>query len=112
MVVVGIFEDQESAETAVNRLNALDIDQGDIHVMTRNDVEGNRSLLGTVAGALSAGTTPLEGRLTNLGLSSEEATFYEQELGDESVLIAVKADDDLGSRVTSALREANGVVRS
>ena len=112
-VVVGIFEDQDSAERAVNRLAALEVGEGDIHVMTRDEVEGGgRSFLGSVAGALSAGTSALGGALTRLGLTSEEAEFYEQELGEEGVLVAVETGDRDAAAITSALREANGVVRS
>lgn len=111
-VIVGIFESQEAASEAVDRLDGLEIDEGDIHVLTRNEMETNRGLLGDLANAFSAGTTPVENVLTRLGLSSEEAAFYEEELGDESVLVAVKSDDDMDAQVSAVFREANGVVRS
>lgn len=110
--IVGIFEDQESAETAIDRLDALEVDEGSIHVLSRNETGGGGSLLGSVARAVSAGNTPLESRLTQLGLSRDEAAFYEQELGDEGVIVAVEADDDLDPEILAVMREANGTVRS
>lgn len=112
-VIVGIFESQEAASEAVDRLDGMEIDEGDIHVLTRHELETNRGgFIGDLANALSAGSTPVESALTRLGLSSEEAAFYEEELGDESVLVAVKVDDDMDAQVSSVFREANGVVRS
>jgi hypothetical protein len=111
-VIVGIFEDQESVEGAIDRLATLDIDEGDIHVMTRYQVERGSSFLGSLGQALSAGDTPIESRLTGLGLTAEEAQFYEQELGEEGVLVAVRAPDDQDGAVMSVMREANGTVRT
>lgn len=111
-IVVGIFEDMGAAERGVNRLDQLDLPEGSIHVHTRQGIEGGRdSFTATLASAFSAADTPVSQHLVSLGLDREEAEFYETELGDDGVLVAVETDDDTMERVAIALREANGVVR-
>lgn len=110
-MVVGLFSDHKEVEEAVNKLSQLDIDEGDIHVISRHHQEGNTSIIGSLGRALSPGDTPVESALTELGLGAEEARFYEQELDDTGVLVAVEADDDASTGIITALRGANGVVR-
>ena len=110
-LVVGLFDDQQEAETAVNQLDALGLGEGNIHVMTRQRLERSDSLFGSLSRVFSTGETPLEGELIRLGLSQEEAAFYEEELDQTGVMVAAETNDELAPRVVRALRDANGVVR-
>lgn len=110
-VIVGIFDNQSDAETAVDKLDALGLEPDTIRVMTRAGIERGDGFFGSLARAFSATGTAVGSALTSFGLGREEAEFYEEELGDEGVLIAVKADDDHAPGVLAAMRDANGVVR-
>lgn len=111
-IVVGIFEDMDTAERGVNRLDSLDLPEGSIHVHTRQGIEGGQnSFFNTLASAFSTANAPVSQHLVGLGLDQEEAEFYEAELGEDGVLVAVETDDDMMDSVAGAMREANGVVR-
>lgn len=110
-ITVGIFANQQEAEQAVNELDALGLDEGSIHVMTREQAESNSNgVLGGIARALSAEGGAVSSSLTSLGLDAEEAEFYERELGETGVIIAV-TDDDHADSVMRIMRAANGTVR-
>lgn len=111
-LVVGIFQDMETAEQGVNRLDDLDLPPGSIHVHTRNGIQNDHNgFLGNLAGAFTAADAPVSQYLVGLGLDSDEAEFYQTELGEDGVLVAVETDDDMMHRVADAMREAEGVVR-
>lgn len=110
-VTVGIFDNQDDAEEAIDRLAELGIDEGGIHVMTRHGIErGGESLFGTLARAFRS-EGDVSGELTRLGLDREEATFYEEELEDEGVLVAVEADADTEDEVLVIMRDSNATFR-
>lgn len=110
-IVVGIFDNQQDAEEAVNQLDALDLEPDTIRVMTRSRIERGEGFFGSLARSFSGGDSPVSSALTSFGLDAEEAEFYDQELDEEGVLVAVKVDDDQAPRVMSAMREANGLIR-
>lgn len=111
-ITVGIFDSQDDAEDAIDRLDALGLDEGDIHVMTRRDIErSGTSLFGSLARAFRADGGAVTGELTRLGLDQEEAEFYAEELDDESVLLAIEADDELEDDVLAIMRASSGTFR-
>lgn len=110
-MTVGIFQSHDDAEEAIDRLSDLGLDEGSIHVLTRRGVErGGDTLFASLARAFR-GEGDLSGELTRLGVDSEEAVFYEEELEDEGVLLAVETDDDDQGEVLAILREANATTR-
>ena len=111
-ITVGIFENQQNAETAIDRLDALGLDEGAIHALTREGADrGGDSLVGVFARAFRGGDGAIGGELTRLGLGREEADFYEQELEEGSILLAVEADDEHDDDVLAILREGDATVR-
>lgn len=111
-MTVGIFDDQDAAEDAIDRLDALGLDEGSIHVLTRQRAErGEDSLAGFFARAFRGGDGTIARELTRLGLDREEAEFYEEELDEDSVLLAVEADDEADDAVLAIMRPASGTLR-
>lgn len=109
--IVGMFDDQQQAQQAVNALDALDLDEGSIHVLTRGELNRDDSLLTAFARALRPGGGAVSSELMRLGLDREEAEFYEEELGPDSVVVVVRADGDRGDRAMAVMREANAAFR-
>lgn len=111
-LTVGIFESQDQAQGAIDRLVAAGVDEGDLHVLTRAGAErGDDSLFGVFARAFRGGSGAVAGELRRLGLGSEEAEFYDDELDEGSVLLAVQADRDRDDRVLAILREGDATLR-
>lgn len=109
--IVGMFDDHRRAERAINELDALGLDEGSIHTLTRSQVAGDSDIITSVARALGPGTGAVSGELIRLGLDREAAEFYEEELADESIIIAVQADGETGDRAMEILQGANAAVR-
>ncbi len=109
--VVGIFDNQLDAEKAVNELDTLNLPADSIRVLRRGDADGG-GLFSSFTNAFSSGNDPVSNELTRMGLSREEAEFYDKELHDEGVLVAARVSEDDHARVMSVMREANGVTRT
>ena len=109
--VVGIFDNQVDAEKAVNELGALGLPEDGIRVLRRGDAGGG-GLFSSFANVFSSGNDPVSNELTRMGLSREEAEFYEEELHDEGVLVTARVSEDDHARVMNIMRDANGVTRT
>lgn len=109
--IVGMFDDQQAAQQAVNGLDALGLDEGSIHVLTRSELTRDGSLIGALARAVRGGEGAVSSELMRLGLDREEAEFYEEELDEESVVVVVRADGENGDRAMSVMQEANAAFK-
>lgn len=110
--IVGIFHDGADAAGAIDRIDTLGVDEGRIHVLTRRGTEaGRESLFGALARAFRGGGDAIGGDLIRLGLDREEAEFYDEELDEEGLLLAVEADDDQEAEVLAIMSEANATLR-
>lgn len=110
--IVGIFDDQTNAEGAIDRIDALGVDEGNVHVLTRRGAEAGRDpLFGALARAFRGGGDAITGELTRIGLDREEAEFYDEELDDDALLLAVEADDAREADVLAIMTEANATLR-
>ena len=110
-ITVGIFESQQHAEDAIDRLDALGVAEGAIHVMTREGAQRrDASLVGAFARAFRGGGGAIGSELRRLGADPEEADFYERALEGDAVLLAVEADAEHEDGVLSILREAEATM--
>ena len=109
--IVGMFDDQQAAQRAVNGLDALGLEEGSIHVLSRSGLERDGSLLGNLARAFQSGDGAVSSELIRLGLDREEAEFYEEELDEESLLVVVRADGENGDRAMHVMQEANAAFK-
>jgi hypothetical protein len=109
--IVGMFNEQTQAQRAVNGLDAIGLEEGSIHVLTRRDLSADTSLFGAFARAIRPGEGVVSSELMRLGLDREEAEFYEEELGDDSVVVVVNADGERGDMAMAVMREANAAFK-
>ncbi|MEX2536408.1 MAG: hypothetical protein WD273_12505 [Trueperaceae bacterium] len=109
--IVGMFDDQLAAERAINGLDALGLDEGSIHVLSRAELSRGGSLIGAFARALRPGDGAVSSELIRLGLDREEAEFYEEELDEDSVVVVVNADGENGDRAMTVMQEANAAFK-
>jgi hypothetical protein len=109
--IVGMFDDQLQAQKAVNGLDAIGLEEGSIHVLTRGELTRDSSLIGAFARAIMPGDGAVSSELMRLGLDSEEAEFYEEELGEDGVVVVVKADGEHGDRAMTVMQAANAAFR-
>ncbi|MEX2542187.1 MAG: hypothetical protein WD314_10260 [Trueperaceae bacterium] len=109
--IVGMFDDQLQAQQAVNGLDALGLDEGSIHVLSRGELNRDSSLFAAFARAIRPGDGAVSSELMRLGLDREEAEFYEEELGDDSVVVVVKADGERGDMAMTVMQEANAAFK-
>lgn len=109
--IVGMFDDQQAAQRAVSDLDALGLEEGSIFVLSRNEIEQDGSLIGTLARAFRGGDGAVSSELMRLGLDREEAEFYEEELDEESLLVVVRADGERGDRAMNVMQEANAAFK-
>ena len=109
--IVGMFDDHQAAQRAINGLDALGLEEGSIHVLSRSELSRDGSLIGDIARAFRSGDGAVSSELIRLGLDREEAEFYEEELDEESLLVVVKADGDTGDRAMNVMQEANAAFR-
>lgn len=110
--IVGIFDDQESAEEAVNALDGLELDADSIRVLSRSGAERSTSPFGGLARAFTAGDSKVEDSLLAMGVDRDAAAFYDEELGPEGVLVVADVGNDQADAVRAALRAAGGTVRT
>ena len=109
--IVGMFDDPKAAQRAIDGLDALGLEEGSIHVLTRAELEKGGSLIGDIARSFRAGRGEVSSELIRLGLDREEAEFYEEELDEESLLVVVRADGENGDRAMAVMQEANAALR-
>lgn len=111
VTTVGVFSSEADAESAVNELSSLNLREDSIRVLKRGNVESG-SWLGSLANAFTSGDNALTSELSRLGLSREEAHFYDEEVENEGVLVVVRADDDLEPQILDIMERANGVTHT
>ena len=109
--IVGMFDDERKAGEIISQLDGLGLEEGAIHVLSRGRVSGRDDIISSFARALQPGSGAVSGELMRLGLDREEAEFYEEELDEDSMLIAVQADGELGDRAMAILRQGNAAFR-
>jgi hypothetical protein len=109
--IVGMFNDQVQAQRAVNGLDALGLEEGSIHVLSRAELDRNNSLFAAFARAIRPGEGAVSSELMRLGLDREEAEFYEEELDDDSVVVVVNADGERGDMAMTVMQEANAAFK-
>lgn len=111
-IIVGVFGDAAHGEDAIDRLVEAGVDEGRIHPITRQRLErDDRGPVSVLTRAVGFGSGLVSDELTRLGLGSDEAEFYEEELEDRGMLLAVDSDDADDARVLKVLRSANATLR-
>lgn len=111
-IIIGIFDTSDEAQRAVDELVKAGVDEGDLHPISRQRIAaGEQGVLGPLSRAVGFGTGAASNELTRLGVDQEEAAFYENELSDESLLLAVGTTEENEEKVMSIMREANATFR-
>jgi ribosomal protein L16/L10AE len=111
-ITVGIFGSSDDGEKAIDQLVEAGVQEGHIHPITRQRLERtDRRAMSVLTRAVGFGTGVVSNELTRLGLGHEEAEFYEEELEDRGMLLAVETDDEDEEAVLKALRDANATLR-
>ncbi len=110
--IVGMFDDHQQAQQVINELDGLGLEEGSIHVLTREGVESGGTFLSSIARAVRPGSGELSSELIRLGLNRQEAEYYEEELDPEGVVVLVQAQGEQGDRAMEILRKAHGTVRN
>ena len=109
---IGIFETSDEAQHAIDELVKAGVDEGDLHPISRQRIAaGEQGVLGPLSRAVGFGTGAASNELTRLGVDQEEAAFYENELSQESLLLAVGTTEENEEKVMSIMREANATFR-
>lgn len=109
---MGMFGSSDRGEDAIDTLVRAGVQEGNIHPITRQRLErDDRRAIAVLTRAVGFGTGMVSNELTRLGLGHEEAEFYEEELEDEGMLIAVETDDENEERILAVLRDANATLR-
>lgn len=111
-IIIGIFDTSDEAQRAVDALVKAGVDEGDLHPISRHRIAaGEQGVLGPLPRAIGFGTGAVSNELTRLGVDQEEAAFYEDELSEESLLLAVETTEENEEKVMSIMREANATFR-
>ena len=110
--IVGIFDDQESAEDAVNALDGLELEPDSIRWLSRSEAQRNESAFGNLTRVFTTGDSKVEDSLLAMGVDRDAAAFYDEELGPEGVLVVAEVDGDRAEAVRGALQGAGGTVRN
>lgn len=111
-ITIGIFETSDEAQRAIDALIESGVAEGDLHPISRNRIESStQGVLGPLYRAVGFGTGAVSNELTRLGVDREEAQFYEKELADDVLLLAVEASDENEADVMAIMREANATFR-
>jgi len=111
-IIIGIFDTSDEAQRAVDELVKAGVDEGDLHPISRQRIAaGEQGVLGPLSRAVGFGTGAASNELTRLGVDQEEAAFYENELSQESLLLAVGTTEENEEKVMSIMREANATFR-
>jgi len=109
---IGIFDDASEAQEAIDRLVREGVDERDLHPISRERVERSRQgLRGPLPHAVGSDKGVVAAELTRHGIDPKEAEFYDEELEDGAVLLAVEASDGLEETVFSIMRDASATLR-
>ncbi|NBC96914.1 MAG: hypothetical protein GVY27_11230 [Deinococcus-Thermus bacterium] len=112
MIVVGMFGNSDQGEEAIDRLVQAGVEEGRIHPITRQRLERtDQRAMSVLTRAVGFGTGVVSNELTRLGLGHEEAAFYEDELEERGMLLAVETDDEHEDDVLKVLRDADATLR-
>lgn len=110
-ITIGIFDDAANALDAIDRLVREGIEERGLHPISRQRIERERrGLRGPLPRAVGSAKGVVSRELIDLGVDREEAEFYDEELEDGAVLLAVEADDAHDAVVQSIMREANATL--
>lgn len=110
--VAGVFDTQVQAERAVSELSKLGLAEDSIRTVRRSGLDSSgRGIFASLANAIRPGDDAASSSLTALGLSSEEAEFYDQELDEDGALVIVYTSDEHHDEVMRIMRSAEGVTR-
>jgi hypothetical protein len=111
-IIVGMFGNSDQGEEAIDELVQAGVEQGHIHPITRHRLErSDQRAMSILTRAVGFGTGMVSNELTRLGLGHEEAEFYEEELEERGMLLAVETDDEDEEAVLKVLRDANATLR-
>lgn len=111
-IAIGIFETADEAQNAIDELVSAGVDQGHLHPISRQRIASSeQGVIGPLSRAVGFGTGAVSNELTRLGVDPEAAEFYEQELTEESLLLAVETSEENEERVMSIMRQANATLR-
>ncbi len=111
-ITIGIFETSDEAQNAIDALVQAGVDEGDLHPISRQRIASDeQGAVRAVSRAVGFGTGAVSNELTRLGVGLEEAEFYEQELREDSLLLAVETTEENEEKVMSIMREANATLR-
>lgn len=111
-IIIGIFETSDEAQNAIDELVTAGVDQGDLHPVSRQRIASSeQGVMGPLSRAVGSGTGAVSNELTRLGVDQAEAEFYEQELTEESLLLAVETSEENQEAVMSTMRKANATLR-
>ena len=109
-IIVGMFGSSEEGERAIDQLVEAGVQEGGIHPITRQKAErSDGRAVPVLTRAVGFGTGLVSNELTRLGLGQTEAEFYEKELEDRGMLLAVETDDE--EKALGVLRSANATLR-
>jgi NAD(P)H-dependent flavin oxidoreductase YrpB (nitropropane dioxygenase family) len=111
-IIVGMFGSSDQGEEAIDQLVQAGVQEGSIHPITRQRLERtDQRAMSVLTRAVGFGTGVVSNELTRLGLGTEEAAFYEEELADRGMLIAVETDGENEEAILRLLRDADATVR-
>ena len=110
-VIVGMFDNQEDAGDAVDALDALGLEEGAIHVLSRSRLERNGTLFGDLARAFRPGDSAVSQELRSLGVDGEAAEFYDEELDANGILVVAQVGDDDEAAAEQAMERAGASTR-
>ncbi len=111
-LTIGMFETGEDAQRAISQLVDTGVEQGNLHAISRQkDSSDGQGVLGSLLRSVGVGTGSVSNELTRLGVDQDEAAFYEEALGEASLLLAVEASDENKEGVMAIMRKANATLR-
>jgi len=110
-ITIGIFETSDAAQKAIDELVNAGVEEGDLHPISRQRIAvSEQGAVGPLSRAVGFGTGAVSNELTRLGVDQQEAAFYQQELQEDSLLLAVETTEENEERVMSVMREANATL--
>ena len=110
-ITIGVFANRDEARQAIDELVAAGVSEGDLHPIRRQRIEeSNIGTVGALTRAIGFGTGAVSNELTRFGVDQQAAAFYEDELGEDSLLLAVETTDENEDQVTSIMRRANATL--
>ncbi len=102
--VIALFENTDDLEQAVTELQDIGFNAKEISIAMKDKVQASRieenTDVGVATGAAAGATT---GALTNLGLSDQEAEYYQTRIGEGASLIAVPVQEHQELQVSAVL---------